>query len=94
MELNNLEHNFKCHFCLECDGYGCIGELPGMGGFNENINFQKNCEGWKEIAKILIEQGVDFSDEVKNPLPIRRLGPMTGELKMLDTQAKNNSTLI
>ena len=64
LELNNLEHNFKCHFCLECDGYGCIGELPGMGGFNDNINFQKNCEGWNEIANLLIEQGVDFSDEV------------------------------
>ena len=76
MELN--KNNFKCHFCPSCDGYGCIGELPGMGGFNENINFQKNCEGWNEIANLLIEQGVDFSDEVKNPLPIRRLGPMTG----------------
>ena len=49
LELN--KNNFKCHFCPSCDGYGCIGELPGMGGFNENINFQKNCEVKIQLPK-------------------------------------------
>ena len=92
MELN--KNNFKCHFCPSCDGYGCIGELPGMGGFSDNINFQKNCEGWDEIAKILVDEKkisqqdyellqteVDFSElyaKYNLVSPIKRLGPMTG----------------
>lgn len=73
METNNT---FKCHFCTTCNGYGCIGELPGMGGFSNNINFQNNCAAWKEIFQNLSQSEVE---EVNNSeKPILRLGPMTG----------------
>ena len=39
----------KCHRCAVCDGYGCPGMLPGLGGVFEGKNFQLNCEGWKEL---------------------------------------------
>ena len=39
----------KCHRCADCDGYGCPGMLPGLGGVFEGKNFQLNCEGWKEL---------------------------------------------
>ncbi len=66
--------NFKCHFCHVCDGDGCIGELPGMGGFSNNINFKLNCSAWDKI-----------SDTKKSnsafPLAKIRLGPMTGAVE-------------
>lgn len=40
-------HTSKCRFCATCDGFGCTGELPGMGGFGGNINFRLNCAAWK-----------------------------------------------
>ena len=40
----------KCHRCPVCDGYGCPGMLPGLGGVFEGKNFQLNCEGWKELS--------------------------------------------
>ena len=78
----------NCHICPICNGYGCVGELPGMGGFNNNINFQLNVEGWEKVA-----QENPFLDIAPSTLedydkgifgipnladyPIR-LGPMTG----------------
>lgn len=60
--------DFKCHFCDECNGRGCIGEMPGMGGPNESANFILNYDGWQEYRKIPEE-----------PLPVRiKLAPMTG----------------
>lgn len=41
--------HFKCKFCKECLGKGCIGELPGMGGVEKNGNFIKNCQDWKKL---------------------------------------------
>ncbi len=67
-------HSLKCHFCDICDGQGCIGELPGMGGFNNNINFILNCSAWKSAP-------VTENFYEKNPLAKIRLGPMTGAVE-------------
>ena len=43
--------NFKCKFCKECRGYGCVGQLPGMGGVNASHNFILNCKEWQQIRE-------------------------------------------
>ncbi|MDD7417476.1 MAG: alpha-hydroxy-acid oxidizing protein [Treponemataceae bacterium] len=75
----------NCHACPICNGYGCIGELPGMGGFANNINFQNNVEGWNQLA---YEKGfpqndlTDYKAGIVNLPNLKdypvRLGPMTG----------------
>ena len=60
---------YKCHFCAECDGHGCLGELPGMGGVFESANFIDNCAAWKKYRTDTIRD-----DE----LPPIRLAPITG----------------
>ncbi|MDD7460245.1 MAG: alpha-hydroxy-acid oxidizing protein [Spirochaetales bacterium] len=60
--------DYKCHFCSVCMGKGCIGQLPGMGGENQNSNFILNCEGWKKIPT-----GTFTENKA-----ILRLAPMTG----------------
>lgn len=71
----------KCNRCGICNGYGCPGNLPGLGGVFENKNFQLNCEAWHNIFD-------SFSDEVKKAvLQIRvdgskvRCGPVTGAVE-------------
>ena len=64
---------YKCHFCAECDGYGCIGELPGMGGVFESANFIDNCTAWKKYHT---------GDEAEECwLPSVRLAPITGGIE-------------
>ena len=71
--------NFKCHFCEECLGFGCTGELPGMGGVNDNMNFQLNCAAWNRYALTAQEfAGNYFSGD---SLPKIRLAPMTGAVE-------------
>ena len=60
---------YKCHFCAECDGHGCLGELPGMGGVFESANFIANCAAWK---KYYADVPHDYE------LPLIRLAPITG----------------
>ena len=60
---------YKCHFCAECDGHGCLGELPGMGGVFESANFIANCAAWKKYY-------ADVPYEYE--LPPIRLAPITG----------------
>jgi len=70
--------SFKCHLCKECLGTGCVGELPGMGGFNNNVNFQSNCKDWEIIQKEI----VDFETITKNlEIPKIRLAPITGAVE-------------
>jgi len=60
---------YKCHFCAECDGYGCLGELPGMGGVFQSTNFISNCSAWQKY----------YSDTLcDDVLPPIRLAPITG----------------
>lgn len=66
----NLNPDAKCHFCDRCDGRGCIGELPGMGGVYGNENFIGNCADWAQ-----------FHGSSAGPLPSVRLAPITGALQ-------------
>ena len=65
----------KCHVCPQCDGFGCISELPGMGGIRENENFQLNCQGWDLLADYL---SIPYSGFIPTELPKIRLAPITG----------------
>lgn len=66
----------KCHFCSECNGYGCPGELPGMGGIRNNINFQLNCADWN-----IYPRNVSDDDLYKCKKPLVRLAPITGSVE-------------
>jgi len=63
---------YKCHFCDECDGHGCVGELPGMGGAYENENFISNCADWADFPP---------SPAADVDLPAIRLAPLTGAVQ-------------
>lgn len=72
----------KCQRCDVCMGFGCIGELPGLGGVFENQNFQLNCEGWSLLRKKA--EADSRSDELKNIKVSRknlRCGPVTGAVE-------------
>ena len=64
----------RCHFCKTCNGKGCIGQMPGMGGPMENKNFILNYEGWGKIKNPEAEK--DFIPDLKI-----RLAPMTGGIE-------------
>ncbi len=72
----------KCHRCGVCDGYGCPGMLPGLGGVFEGKNFQLNCEGWKELFDQAYRRGA--GDEIR-AIQVRpeklRCGPVTGAVE-------------
>ncbi len=61
---------YLCHYCDICDGRGCIGELPGMGGAFANRNFILNCASWDE-----------FPVNGETDLPRIRLAPITGAVE-------------
>ncbi|MDY3759340.1 MAG: alpha-hydroxy-acid oxidizing protein [Treponema sp.] len=63
--------NKKCNFCETCNGHGCISQLPGMGGIDENINFILNYDQWQEIP---MGQKQSFDAKI-------RLAPMTGGIE-------------
>ena len=42
--------DYKCHFCAACEGKGCVGEMPGMGGAFNSANLIENVAGWKKLA--------------------------------------------
>ena len=66
--------------CKKCDGFGCKGELPGMGGVYESENFIKNVSAWNEFYN-------NFSDEQKNEISLIStegkigLAPVTGAIQ-------------
>jgi len=64
--------SYKCHFCDECDGHGCVGELPGMGGVYGNDNFIRNCADWAEYPR---------APRDDSELPAVRLAPLTGAMQ-------------
>lgn len=64
-----VRSGFKCHFCDNCDGHGCVSELPGMGGAYGNENFIQNCADWDKYSGT----GID--------LPLIRLAPITGAVQ-------------
>ena len=74
--------DLKCHRCPVCDGYGCPGMLPGLGGVFEGKNFQLNYEGWRELLEAAVENGA--GEEIRSiPVPpsTLRCGPVTGAVE-------------
>ena len=69
--------DFKCHFCPVCDGTGCTGELPGMGGVRRNENFRLNCGGW-EACRTADPTLISRFAEKSAFAPKIRLAPVTG----------------
>ncbi len=70
----------KCRFCDECDGRGCVGELPGMGGVYNNENFMRNHDEWGLISASREASG-DFDEAGQSRLPAIRLAPITGAVQ-------------
>ena len=72
----------KCHRCTVCDGYGCTGFLPGLGGVFENQNFMLNCEGWALLRGRVAACGKLAELEA---VPVAaaqvRCGPVTGAVE-------------
>ena len=74
--------DLKCHRCPVCDGYGCPGMLPGLGGVFEGKNFQLNCEGWSELFNKAAAAGK--AEEIRSlavPPQKLRCGPVTGAVE-------------
>ena len=76
------EGELKCHRCAVCDGYGCPGMLPGLGGVFEGKNFQLNCDGWHELFEAAEARGE--AEEIRRicvgPKQLR-CGPVTGAVE-------------
>lgn len=76
------ENNFKCNFCKVCNGKGCIGQLPGMGGVRNNENFILNCSAWQAVRNNNIERIKQFLDlEPEFRIPQLTIAPMTGAVE-------------
>lgn len=76
---------YKCHFCPECHGEGCIDELPGMGGFNNSVNFLLNCEAWKKLF-IKYEIEIQRATAITNQNQLNRTEtPLIDELANFST---------
>lgn len=74
--------DLKCHRCPVCDGYGCIGNMPGLGGVFENKNFQLNFESWKELFDKADKDGKFFEiTNIKVTPNMIRCGPVTGAVE-------------
>ncbi|WP_349675776.1 alpha-hydroxy-acid oxidizing protein [Treponema sp. UBA3813] len=73
---------FKCNFCKVCNGKGCIGQLPGMGGVHQNENFILNCAAWEIVRNKNIEKIQKFLElEPEFRLPSISIAPMTGAVE-------------
>ena len=72
----------KCHRCPVCDGFGCPGTMPGLGGVFESKNFQLNCAAWGDLRKKAEQE--DRLNELQQitvtPDKIR-CGPVTGAVE-------------
>lgn len=73
--------DYKCHFCASCEGKGCVGEMPGMGGAFNSANFIENVAGWKKLAEQILVETAQCSS-----LPAIRLAPMTGAVENVGYQ--------
>lgn len=72
----------KCHHCPECDGYGCPGMLPGLGGVYDSKNFQLNYEAWKDLYKQAEAAGeAGKINNIKITPQMLRCGPVTGAVE-------------
>ena len=82
MQLKNFAGELKCYRCSECNGRGCPGRLPGLGGVFESKNFQLNCDSWKTLRKKISSEG---RDEEYSSITVKsknlRCGPVTGAVE-------------
>lgn len=77
-----LQSICKCHFCTDCDGTGCIGEMPGMGGFSQNVNFIRNCADWAVVEEEIKKLGnKEYGKLLSAAVPAVRLAPITGGIE-------------
>lgn len=74
--------NLKCQRCEICKGYGCIGQLPGLGGVFESHNFQLNCSAWEQLRKEAAAEGKleNLHNIIVSPQNVR-CGPVTGAVE-------------
>lgn len=72
--------SYKCHFCATCDGKGCVGELPGMGGVFGNANFQANVAAWETFST-----SIQANPGHNVHIPVR-LAPITGAIENVGYQ--------
>ena len=81
------EGELKCHRCAVCDGYGCPGMLPGLGGVFEGKNFQLNYEGWQKLFEKAdaAGKGGDICKIAVTPQQLR-CGPVTGAVENIGYQ--------
>ncbi len=68
----------KCNRCKECNGKGCIGQLPGLGGAFENENFILNCAGWEQVRKSLTLEQQNNLKNLKIEPSFLMCAPVTG----------------
>lgn len=71
---------FKCRICPVCDGRGCIGQLPGMGGVKESSNFIKNVNAWKLEYSSFTEETKKIVDSLKIAEKVG-IAPVTGAVQ-------------
>ena len=84
-------NNYKCHFCPTCNGTGCIGQMPGMGGVNRNINFRLNCDGWEVLRKENPLLFINFLERpVNERIPDIRLAPITGAVENIGFETEKD----
>lgn len=75
-------NELKCHRCIRCDGHGCPGMMPGLGGVLEGRNFQLNCQAWGELRQQAIAKGkIDHILEIEVTPEKLRCGPVTGAVE-------------
>lgn len=82
MEINYHKGELKCHRCSICDGYGCPGNMPGLGGVFDNKNFQLNYDGWKRLQSEIESAGkLNQLLNINVSLENLRCGPVTGAVE-------------
>ena len=72
--------DFKCRFCTVCAGYGCTGQLPGMGGVDGSRTFILNCAAWNEWYKSHPSLQSSVDSAVLSPSDIG-IAPVTGAVQ-------------
>lgn len=77
-----MNGSLKCYRCPECDGRGCPGNLPGLGGVFENKNFQLNFDSWKNLYnQVLADKKESEILSLKVTPDVLRCGPVTGAVE-------------
>lgn len=72
---------FKCNFCKVCNGHGCKGQLPGMGGVFSSANFIANCLDWDAIFNEACDIGKRVIGEITVTQHDIGIAPVTGAVE-------------